>query len=64
MAKFNYNLSSELWEDIFINKNINMMLNSFLNTFLRFYFMTPFKGYIKLEGARRLQDGKHPPVVT
>jgi hypothetical protein len=32
---FKYNLSFELWEDIFAETEVNIILNYFLNTFLR-----------------------------
>jgi hypothetical protein len=38
LADFNYNLSFEVWKEVFDEKDVNVMLNSFLNTFLRLFY--------------------------
>ena len=34
LLNFNYNLSFELWKDVFDEGDVNVMFNTFLNTFL------------------------------
>jgi hypothetical protein len=41
LADFNYNLSFEVWKEVFEENDVNVMFNSFLNIFLR-YFYTSF----------------------
>jgi hypothetical protein len=36
--KFHEMLSYELWDDVFINDNVNNILNAFLNTYLNDFY--------------------------
>jgi hypothetical protein len=47
LADFNYKLSSEIWNDVFEENDVNVMFNSFLNIFLRHFYASFPKAYIK-----------------